>query len=309
MSPTPTVAICIATYKRPNGLGKLLRSLDAQSFESPKPAIEIIVVDNDPEHSAKPVATSHAGPWPVRYISEPQRGISQARNTSVRAVGESTEWIVFIDDDEYASERWLDHLLAAQSAHGCDVVAGPVLGVLPDSAPAWASRGEFFQRERFATGTRRNRAYTNNTLARRSVVQSMSPVFDEALAFRGGSDTFLFRRIHERGHAIVWCDEALVYEDIPASRIRVSWVCKRAYRVGTNIAYYARQLEGPIAGRAKPLATALARFLQGLVLLIPSVFLGKHAVVRQLRWIAYAAGLAAGALGFFYAEYSRHHGQ
>ena len=309
MSHTPTIAICIATYKRPKGLAKLLRSIDTQTFEFDPPSIEIIVVDNDPERSSEPAVTAHISPWPVRYIAEPKRGISHARNTSVNAVSKTTDWIVFIDDDEYAAPDWLDRLLRAQLAHNADVIAGPVLGVLPDDAPAWVTRGKFFQRERFATGTKRDRAYTNNTLARRSIVQAMDPIFDEALAFRGGADTFLFKRLHDQGHTIVWCDEAVVHEDIPASRINVPWICRRVFRVGTNIAYYARQLDGPFVGRLKPLLTALARALQGLLMLIPSLFMGKHAVVRQLRWLAYAAGLTAGAFGFFYAEYKAHHGE
>lgn len=303
-----TVAICVATYKRPKGLAKLLRSLDGQTFAAAAPRLTIVVADNDPDRSAEPLVAAHKSPHELIYTHQPVRGISQARNASVAAAPADAEWLVFIDDDEHAEPDWLDTLLSFQRETGADVVAGPIIAHLPDDAPGWAKRGRFFQRERFPTGTPRNRAYTNNTLARAAVVRSMDPIFDESAALRGGADTFLFRRIHDAGHTILWCDEAIVHEDIPRTRITTRWICRRAYRVGANIADHAIKLEGPLRGRARTLAIALARSLQGAVCVLPALVLGKHHAVRQLRWIAYAAGLTIGAFGRHVSEYETHHG-
>jgi len=224
-------------------------------------------------------------------------------------VAEDTQWIAFIDDDEYPEPGWLGALLACQRAYGCDAVAGPVLAELPDDAPPWVARGGFFDRDRFPTGTRRDRAYTNNTLVRASIVKSMSPAFDESRAFRGGEDTLLFRRLHALGTEIRWCDEAIVHERIPASRVRAGWILRRAYRVGTNTALHERTLLGPVKGRARTIAVAAVRGAQGALLVLPSRLFGVHAVVRQSRWIAYALGLLAGTVGASYAEYRKgHHG-
>jgi len=267
-------------------------------------------VDNDSERSAESTVEGTECRWPTRYVHEPTRGISHARNTSVRETNDKTEWLVFIDDDEYAHESWLDELIACQHALGCPVVTGPVIGVLPEDAPAWVHKGNFFQRERFTTGDRRDRAYTNNTLVRREIVLAMDPIFDEHLSLLGGADTYLFRRIHDSGQEIAWCDEAIVYEDVPATRANLGWICRRVFRVGVNTAFHSPRFHGAALGRLRSIAIALVRTTQALLMLTPAVFIGRHAINRQLRWIAYAAGLIAGTLGFRYEEYrATHHGE
>ena len=42
----PSVAICIPSYRRPEGLHALLGALDALAFQGPAPEIRIVVVDN-----------------------------------------------------------------------------------------------------------------------------------------------------------------------------------------------------------------------------------------------------------------------
>ena len=49
----PDVSVCIATYRRPEGLRRLLESLEAQALPEDF-SVEIVVVDNDPP-SAEPV--------------------------------------------------------------------------------------------------------------------------------------------------------------------------------------------------------------------------------------------------------------
>ena len=43
-------SVCVATFRRPEGLSRLLRSLEVQQGEVP--SFEVIVVDNDDEGSA-----------------------------------------------------------------------------------------------------------------------------------------------------------------------------------------------------------------------------------------------------------------
>ena len=309
MPDDPTISICVCTYRRPTWLARLLDSIDAQVFRDERPRVEVIVADNDPERSAAGVVSARDGVWPVRYVHVPTRGIAPARNASIRGASATSEWIVFIDDDEHASPTWLDELLRFQRAHGCDVVTGPVVGELPEGAPAWIERGGFFQRRRFPTGATRDRAFTNNTLVRAAIIRSDAPVFNETRALHGGEDTLVFRRLHARGHEIRWCDEAVVYESIPKSRARAGWILRRAFRLGTAATYMERRLRGPISGRARVVCIALVRGAQGLLLLLPSLLIGKHAVVRQIRWIVYATGLLVGTTGYDHDEYRHgHHG-
>ena len=59
MEVAPDVSICIATYRRPAGLARLLASLAAMKRPSGC-SVETIVVDNDARGSAADVARLHA---------------------------------------------------------------------------------------------------------------------------------------------------------------------------------------------------------------------------------------------------------
>jgi succinoglycan biosynthesis protein ExoM len=93
-----SLAVCICTYQRPEGLARLLDALDRQ-----QPAavadLCIIVADNSPDGDARELLLGRAGPWPLHYCHEPRPGISHARNTALAAVPERTDFIAMIDDD------------------------------------------------------------------------------------------------------------------------------------------------------------------------------------------------------------------
>ena len=134
------VAVCVITHQRPEGLTRLIRALDALSFQKEPPNLQIIVVDNDSTGSALGVCERLRDDvqWPVEYTREPRRGIPQARNKAVQCAVNQAEFLAFIDDDEVPDMSWLDELLRVQRTHDADVVAGPVVPhfmELPQVAP------------------------------------------------------------------------------------------------------------------------------------------------------------------------------
>ena len=123
------VAVCIATYKRPNGLLRLLESLQKQCFKKVhSPDWTITIVENDIEAMSRTIVNDFANKCsvPINYSVEPKRGIASARNTAVQMAGE-VDFIAFIDDDEIAESCWLDELLFVQSLYSVDIVKGPVI--------------------------------------------------------------------------------------------------------------------------------------------------------------------------------------
>ena len=96
---TPFVTIAICTYNREDLLPYCLATLKSQSIS--KEAWEIIIVDNNSSDETANIAKSfieeNKGNLNIRYVFEPQQGLSFARN---RCVSESAgEFITFIDDD------------------------------------------------------------------------------------------------------------------------------------------------------------------------------------------------------------------
>jgi GT2 family glycosyltransferase len=190
----------------------------------------IIVVDNAVVPTARGVvADSHVD---VTYIHEPRPGIAAARNALLRAGG-SYRAIIFVDDDEFVASDWFENLLSFANESGADVVLGPVIPLLPEGCREWIRRGKFFDRQRHLTGAVLDLAATNNVLVRTSTISLLGvPRFDEAFSVSGGSDTEFFGRLARRGASILWCDEAVVYEHVPAERARFKWIWRRQVRVG-----------------------------------------------------------------------------
>jgi succinoglycan biosynthesis protein ExoM len=303
------IAICIITYRRPEGLRRALDAIAAQVLDRPV-VLRVVVVDNDGPGSAREVcdAARAAMPCPLDYAVEPRRGIPFARNRCVMLARPQADWIAFVDDDEEPAPGWLAELLRVQAAHEADVVTGPVVPRFAGELPRWAARGRLFERPRFPTGTRRNRAFTNNVLFRGDIFDRVRPHFDERMAMTGGSDAHFSRRVHRAGYRIVWADRAEVHETVPASRVAPAWLYQRAYRTGTTNAFIHRDLRPLPVAVAVIACISIYRLVSGALQAAAGCALGRHWVVSGLRWVCYGAGLVVGVLGGRYDEYRRTHG-
>ena len=196
------VGICIATYRRPRMLATLLKALDRQAFQKARPPlVTVVVIDNDVAESARATVERAAvrARWPLCYGVEPRRGISYARNRGVVAVGQTCDFLVFVDDDELPRRNWLDELLFVQARENADVVAGPVLPRFDEVPPAWVDRGRFFVRPRYRTGHPLSVAGAGNALVRTGVLTEQPGPFAPQFALSGAEDTHLFMRLERLG--------------------------------------------------------------------------------------------------------------
>jgi succinoglycan biosynthesis protein ExoM len=303
------VAVCVITYRRPIGLEKLLRGLDGLRFEKClEPGASIIVVDNDPDRSAQSVCSAYLshGRWPVRYVHEPRRGIPQARNRALASVDPHVDFLVFIDDDEIPTPAWLDELLHVQREHGADAAVGPVMPIFEAEVPSWLRSA--FDRERSATGERLYNASTANVLIRRDVLEDARLVFDERFALTGGEDTHLFRRMVKEDAAIVWADDALVHETIPATRSTLGWVLRRAFRTGSTWSTVERELDPRAIILAARVGRSLVWTAYGAAILALGLVRGRRTALRGARRVFWAFGCLAGLAGIQHTEYRTLHG-
>jgi succinoglycan biosynthesis protein ExoM len=302
------VSLCVCTYRRPVGLRRLLDAVARARMERVE-RLEIVIVDNDPDGSARATVDAiETMPFILRYVHEPRRGISFARNRAVAEAAPDSDWIAFLDDDEEPEPGWLDELLRVQAAHGADVVAGPVPPRFEVAAPRWVLRGRFHEPPRHATGTVLPYADTGNVLVRASLFRDFPAPFAPSLALAGGEDTHFFLRVARAGHRIVWADEAVAWEWVPPSRVRLPWLLRRAFRRGNTWALLERELDPGLRIRARRIVRGAGRIARGAVLLPIGMMRGRHAVVDALRGICFGAGSLAGVAGYRYDEYRTTHG-
>lgn len=297
----PEVSVCIATFRRPSGLERLLESLARQKLPA-ELSLEILVVDNDPQASADLVAERLAGfPHPLRWLSEPRRNIARARN---RALAEARgRWVAFIDDDEAADEDWLAAYARAAAREQADGFFGPVRGRLERNVTPWLPVQDFFQRPVWPDGSEppAGALSTANAFLRRALFRDGSS-FDPAFGRSGGSDTELFGRMRRSGARLLWCGEAGVVEFVPPQRHRMAWLAQRAFRGGC-VDTRLRTRQGGLRVRLRVAARALAASLGLAACLPPALLAGRARAARVGLRLCVQAGHLWALLGGRYEEY------
>ncbi len=306
------IAVCVNTYLRPDGLERFLQALAGATFANSAPRVDVVVVDNDAEGSAREVC-EHARDWlpfDLHYVVEKRRGIPQARNTALSVAMPLADFVVITDDDVEPTSGWLAELLRVQELYRADVVSGPNPPRFIESPPAWAVEGRFFESPRRATGTPIDKAATNNVLVRCETLERMDRLFDESLGLQGCDDTEFFRRVAREGHRMVWADDAIVYECIPATRTTLRWLLLRAYRLANGRGNpELRRLEG--VTRSWVFVNGLKCLARGAVSLTLAVALrqGAAARIHALLRLAGGMGWLTGLFGLRYREYVRVYGK
>lgn len=261
--PPVHISVCICTFRRPVLLRRCLEKLVEQQTQA-RYSFSIVIVDNDRSRSVEGVVNDFASrsPVPVTYCVEPEQNIAKARNRAVsHAHG---DFIAFIDDDEYPTDKWLLNLLTACQTNPVQGVLGPVKPAYESETPAWIERGGFYDRPSYPTGLiidwRKGR--TGNVLLKRAIFEGLHEPFDPAFG-SGAEDQDFFRRMIEQGHRFMWCHEALAYEVVPLVRCRRKFLLKRALLRGKTSLNHATFGPGDVVKSivALPAYTVLLPFL------------------------------------------------
>jgi succinoglycan biosynthesis protein ExoM len=275
---TVKIDVCIASYKRPSELAVLLSSLAQQRLDD-SISMRVIVIDNDPERSAKNAFDAFARNVSISciYDTQPEKNISLTRNKALSYA--TSEYIAFVDDDEWVEEGWLNALLSTSIIYDADIVFGPVFKQIPEGSPRWVISGGFFDNKvTLGTGSLVTHGATNNVLIRSSPKMRPLLKFDRNYGLTGGEDTELFSRLYSNGFRLVWCREAIVYEKVTSDRMTVRSLSMRSFSGGQSHVRIHRIRQSKFAYVIK----TLERFFTVILLcaILPfSIFLGRA------RWV------------------------
>lgn len=268
----PDIAVVVCTYNRAEMLGRALESLVRQETNG-EFRFEIVVVDDGSTDGTQVILqkTAKDSQVPIRCIRGEGRGIAAARNTGVAAT--SGEWLAFFDDDQVAEPNWLKelHALALKTRSQCVGGARPLLLTVQElsrlSPICRAILGEIGQGNEPTKCPRKQYPCTGNMLLRRSVFDKVGQ-FDESLT-RGGEDIEFAARLRRAGLEAWFTPKAVVYHQVPASRLKESYHFWTALRVGDNFAY--RDFRA--WGLARTVIACLARIAQASVIHFPLMLL------------------------------------
>lgn len=209
MRSEPLVSTIIPAYNAAGTLRQAVRSVLSQGIED----AEVIIVDDGSTDATLSIAEELAlGDDRVWVSSQPNSGVSEARNTGLR--GARGQWLHFLDADDWVLPRGLKRLIEAAQRSGLEAACGG--SALFDErghslgwsygvdVPQGVSVGvtELLERNRFQPGA---------SVVRRERLAGMA--FDERV--EPSEDWDLWLRLSERG--LRW---AVVGEDVAAYRLR-----------------------------------------------------------------------------------------
>lgn len=255
------IAVLIPTFRRPALLRRALDGCLAQTLRR----FEVVVVDNDPAASAAPVLEEAAPRFRaagirLHAVHERAPGISHARN---RALAETqARVVVFLDDDQQPSPRWLEAMGATLRSTGAAAAFGPVTAVLdcPVDWPLRSFAATYFGRavarpdqaditdRRAGMGTQ-NSAFDREHPETVALWREAAP-FDVDLGAVGGEDSVLLRRLVGAGGRLAWAASASVEETVPAERCTQRYLRRRRFRDGQIRVLSALRTRPPKLGSA-----------------------------------------------------------
>lgn len=296
------ISCCINTYKRPELLKKLLKSINEQSVDKDI-SIEIIVVDNDSSQAGRIIFEefSSISKFPIKYFVQPLKNISITRNKAISEA--SGDYIFFIDDDEYAEPNWIYNTMTCLEKFNADAVFGSVLSYFDDNTQDWIKSNQMFQREIQETGTTPKFTRTGNCLIKAGVLKSVEGPFDIQYGVTGGSDSHLFTILSKKGAKFIYCAESIVYEYVPPERANMNWLLKRSIRTGNSYARRAIQLA------ARPFIKRVFLFIKAFLLALVNIiycFFSLYSKKKYFTFFIKTAGYCGHIMAVFniyYKEY------
>jgi hypothetical protein len=302
------VCVAVPTFRRPEQLEVLLRRLAAQEIDAEKYGVRFVVIDNDTLPSAEPVVAEARPHFKHRvdYVHVPAPGLAVVRNFALNHAAESDDLLAMIDDDEIPGPVWLAELLRVQALTKADAVVGPVPAALPPGAPAWITRGRFFERQHLEDCFELDDGYSGNCLLALSAIDALQLRFDHAFNLLGGEDQLFFRQLVASGGRIVWAAGAIATETIPLQRASLRYLVALEFRKGNTLALCDLRINRTPRSTGIRLLKGLGLSGRGVSLLVPRSFsLGGAGAAKSLCETSRGLGMIAGLAGYRFPGYAR----
>ncbi len=285
------IDICICTFKRPQ-IKDTLESL-ANLTLTDETSIRIVIADNDETSAAKEYITNCAAEYKLSalYVHAPARNISIARNACLENA--TSDFIVFIDDDEIASAEWLSELLKTHTKTKAAAVLGPVKAIYEENAPTWMKEIDFHSFEPVFVNGKIITGYTSNLLLDRSHKAVKNAKFPIELGTSGGEDSTYLAEIVQAGHEIAFAPNAFVTEKVPENRAKTSWLAKRKFRMGQTHAMMLSEAPNFTgASKIKAILTAFIKLAYCMIFSLLNIFKKGRMVFWMLRGILHLGAIS-----------------
>ena len=242
-SPGTSFTVALCTHNHAQRLARTLSTL--AQLTPPTGPWELLIVDNASTDGTPQLVAGADWRTPamnVRVVREEKLGLSHARN---RAIQEATsEYIVFMDDDETPDPQWLAAHERVMLRERPDALGGRIEVMFEDGErPAWLQDEllGFLGKLDHGGNARRLVApdtpiFGGNFGFRRELFARIG-AFDAGLgrkgnANTGGEDTEIYRRMIASGCNVWWVPDALIYHRIEAPKLHRRYFLDLHFRQG-----------------------------------------------------------------------------
>jgi GT2 family glycosyltransferase/peptidoglycan/xylan/chitin deacetylase (PgdA/CDA1 family) len=311
----PFVSVVLCTHDRAAGARRTLESLRALAYEN----FEVIVVDNAPSDDSTKVAVKEleATDSRIRYVCEPLKGLSRARN---RGLAEATgEVIAFTDDDVIVDPLWLRGLLRGFERRN-DVAC--VTGLVATCSLAHPAE-QYFDRRVWWASNCDHKLYTSergpgdsilhpyaagafgtgaNFACRVAILRTLGG-FDQCLGAgsptQGGEDLDIFVRLLRAGHALSYEPSALVWHE---HRVDDESLRKQMYGYGLGLTAYLTKYAASRRSRAAVARRTLSGVGHAVMLIRRSRGAGAESSLHSGLVSAEIRGMLNGPLAYWRAR-------
>ena len=209
MSKLILVGIC--TYKR-NGLLKRALEYISRLIKPEGCELAVVISDNNPDKSAYSVYEELKDfPLKLYYTHVAEPGIANARNGVLKkALKLDSDYVAFIDDDEYPEATWLEELYNVMIEYNASGSTSSPIRIIDGKLQPLAQRVK--RRKR---GEIRRLCTTGSVLFTIDLVKKSDLWFDSSFGRMTGEDIDFFSRAVNLGYTFVWSDKVLIYDELP----------------------------------------------------------------------------------------------
>jgi glycosyltransferase involved in cell wall biosynthesis len=277
------VSVVVPTRNRAAKLRVCLRGLLTQDY--PADRYEVVVVDDGSADNTRAVVDLAGGgdAHPrVRYVHQPHRGVSAARNAGARAA--AGDPVAFTDDDTEAPPSWLRALVEGVGRHPeAEGFGGPVWLRCEGRAPRTCGRERLASELDLGPSDLATPHVLGANLAARRSALRLGGGFDERIVI-GGEDAEWTTRLQRAGGRVVYLADAGLWHRRTADDLRLRRLLRERFVRAASFHRYiaATDDSASVLRSLRPVPRALGHALRARC---------AGGLLLAATWAGYAYGL------------------
>ena len=239
------LSVIICTYNREKYIRPLLDSLAANDLL--KSDYEILLVDNNCTDGTRAVCGEFAKANPgltFRYLTEPEQGLSAARNKGIREA--HGDILVYVDDDALVDSHYLRDYAEFFASHPKVMAAGgPIIPLYETQEPDWmtpytkALLTGWMDYGNHVCHYPKGRYPGGGNAAYRKEVFEQVGLFNTALGRKGNGlmgseEKDIFDKMHARGMEVVYLPQPVLHHIISQTKLEEPYFNRLTLQIGQS---------------------------------------------------------------------------